>query len=44
VGRTERKALIEQIEDIRKSKVIAYILGDRRPTPDDRGRRPPADA
>jgi hypothetical protein len=33
VGRVERTALIEQIEDLRKSKVIAYVLGDRHPTP-----------
>jgi hypothetical protein len=31
VGRTERNSLIETIEKLRGSRVIAYVLGDRQP-------------
>jgi hypothetical protein len=32
LGRSERAALIRQIEELRRSKVVAYVLSDRPPT------------
>ncbi len=31
MGRAERKALLQQIENLRGSRVVAYITGDRAP-------------
>ena len=33
MARAERKAIIQQLQTVRNSKLIAYVTGDRQPTP-----------